>query len=69
MSPAILEDMEKRGVISPGLRRVPPKTEVYAKPGGDEVVAFKDFFLAGLHFPLDSAVVDTFARYGVSFTR
>jgi len=41
------------------------------------VVVFKDFFPAGLRFPLDPAVVDIFARYGVflhhmtpnSFTR
>ena len=44
MSPAILEDMEKRGVISPGFGRVPPKSEVYAKPHDDEVIVFKDFF-------------------------
>ena len=57
--------MEKREVISPGFGRVPPKTEVYMKPHDDEVVVFKDFFSAGLCFPLDSAVVDIFARYDV----
>jgi len=65
MSLALMEDMEKRGVISPRLGRVPPKTEVYAKPHGDEVIVFKDFFPAGLRFPLDAAVVDIFVRYGV----
>ena len=65
MSLAMLEDMEKRGIVSPGLGRVPPKTEVYTKPRGDEVVVFKDFFSARLRFPLDSAVIDIFARYGV----
>jgi len=29
------------------------------------VVIFKDFFLGGLRFPLDPAVVDIFVRYGV----
>jgi len=61
----MLEDKEKRGVLSPGLGRVPPKTEVFAKPHDDEVVVFKDFFPAGLRFPLDPAVIDIFARYGV----
>jgi len=65
MTLAMLGDMEKRGVLSPGLGRVPPKTNVYAKPHDDEVIVFKDFFLAGLCFPLDDAVVDIFARYGV----
>ena len=65
MSLAMLEDKEKRGVLSPGLGRVPPKTEVFAKPHDDEVVVFKDFFPAGLRFPLDPAVIDIFARYGI----
>ena len=39
--------------------------EVYAKPEDGEVVIFKDFFSAGLRFPLDPAVVDVFAHYGV----
>ena len=61
----MLEDMEKQGVISLSFGRVPLKTDVYAKPHSDEVVIFKDFFSAGLRFPLDSAVVDIFAQYGV----
>ena len=35
------------------------------KPREDEVVVFKDFFPAGLRFPLDPSVVDIFVRYGV----
>jgi hypothetical protein len=65
MTLPMLEDMEKRGVLSPGLGRVPSKTDVYAKPREDEVVVFKDFFLGGLRFPLDPAVIDIFVRYGV----
>ena len=56
--------MEDRGIIAPGAVKVPPKMEVYAKPEGDEVIVFKDFFSASLRFPLDLAVVDIFARYG-----
>ena len=44
MTLAMLGDMEKSGMLSPGLGRVPPKTDVYAKPREDEVVVFKDFF-------------------------
>ena len=65
MTLPMLEDMEKRGVVYPSLGRVPLKTDVYAKPREDEVVVFKDFFLAGLCFPLDPAAVNIFARYGV----
>ena len=65
MTLPMLEDMEKRGILSPGLGRVPLKTDVYAKPREDEVVVFKDFFLGGLRFPLDPAVVDIFVRYSI----
>ena len=65
MTLPMLEDMEKRGILSPGLGRVPLKTDVYAKPREDEVVVFKDFFLGGLCFPLDPAVIDIFVRYSV----
>ena len=53
MSPAMLEDMEKRGVISPGYGWVSPKTDVHAKPYGDMVFIFRDFFSRlGSAFPL-----------------
>ena len=52
-------------MIAPGFARVPPKTDVYAKPEGDEVIIFMDFFSVRLRFPLDPAVVDVFGRYGV----
>ena len=44
MTLSMLWDMEKRGVLTPGLGRVPPKIHVYAKPHDDEVIVFKDFF-------------------------
>ena len=65
MTRMMLKDLEDRGVIAAGLRRVPPKAEVYAKPEGDEVIVFRYFFPAGLRFPLDAAVVEIFRRYGV----
>ena len=34
-------------------------------PENDEVIVFKDFFSAGLRFPLDAAVVAIFRRYRV----
>ena len=65
MTLAMLGEMENQGVLTPGLGRVRPETDTYAKPREDEVVIFNDFFPAGLRFPLDPAVVDIFARYGV----
>ena len=65
MTLAMLQEMENQGILTPGLGRVPLETDTYAKPREDEVVVFKDFFPAGLRFPLDPAVVDIFARYGV----
>ena len=65
MTRAMLKKMGDHRVITLGATKIPPKTEVYAKPEGDEVIVFKDFFSASLRFPLDLAVVDIFARYGV----
>jgi len=61
----MLRDLEDHCVVAPGFARVPPKTEVYAAPKDDKVVVFKDFFAAGLRFPLDPTVVEIFRRYGV----
>ena len=65
MTLPMLEDMEKRGVLAPGLGRVPPKTDVYATPREDEVVVFKDFFLGGLRFP--STPLSSTSSFGMAF--
>jgi hypothetical protein len=65
MSQAMVMEMEERGVIAPSAVRVPPKKKVYAKAEPDEVIVFKDFFSAGLRFPLDPMVVGIFSGYGV----
>ena len=33
-----------------------PEGEIIPMPRGDEVVVFKDFFIAGLRFPVDPAI-------------
>ena len=65
MTPNILKDMENRGVIARSATQIPPSSEVYARPAEDEIIVFKDFFTAGLRFPLDPAVVDIFWCYEV----
>ena len=45
--------------------RPPPDGEIEAKPQPDEVVVFRDFFIAGLRFPLDPVVVEIFKLFDV----
>ena len=65
MTPALLENMASRGIVSRGLTRALPTDQTMAHPEADEVVVFRDFFTAGLHFPLDPAVVDIFGLFKV----
>ena len=61
----MIEDLEKRGVLEAGMARPPPDGEIEAKPHSDEVVVFRDFFIAGLRFPLDPVVVEIFKIFDV----
>ena len=61
----MIEDMEKWGVHKNGLARAPLAGETEAKPQSDEVVVFRDFFIAGLRFPLDPVVVEIFKLFDV----
>ena len=65
MTPALLENMASRGIVSRGLTRALPADQTMAHPEADEVVVFQDFFTAGLHFPLDPVVVDIFGLFKV----
>jgi hypothetical protein len=65
MTQAMIEDMERRGVLEIGFARAPPVGETVAKPHPDEVVVFRDFFTAGLRFPLDPMVVEIFKIFDV----
>jgi len=57
MTQDMIEDLERRGVLGAGMARPPPEGEIEAKPHPDEAVVFRDFFIAGLRFPLDPVVV------------
>ena len=65
MTRGMIEDLERRGVLGVGMARPPPEGEIEAKPNHDEVIVFRDFFIAGLHFPLDPMVVEIFKLFDV----
>ena len=65
MTPSLLDDLARRGVVSADDIRLPPKGETCARPRSDEVVIFCDMFTAGLRFPLDPVIVDIFRLFGV----
>ena len=48
MTPALLDNMVKHGVITKDAARVPPASEAMAHPEADEVMVYMDFFAAGL---------------------
>ena len=60
-----LEGLILRGVVDRSQVRAPPTDQGSARPEPDEVIVFRDFFTAGLHFPLDLVVVEIFRLYGV----
>ena len=46
MTPALLDNMVKHGVIAKDATRVPPASEAMAHPEADEVMVYMDFFAA-----------------------
>ena len=65
MTPSLLDDLVRRGIVSADDVRAPPKGEMIAQPRTDKVVIFRDLFIAGLRMPLDPVVVDIFHLFGV----
>ena len=65
MTRGMIEDLERRGILEAGMARPPPDGEIEAKPQPDEVVVFRNFFIAGLRFPLDPVVVEIFKLFDV----
>ena len=63
--PSLLDDLVRRGFVSPDDVRPPPTGETIAHPRADEVVVFRDLFTAGLRMPLDPVVVDIFRLFKV----
>ena len=65
MTREILKGMIIRGVVDRSQVRAPPTDQASARPEPDEVVVFRDFFTAGLRFPLDPVIVDIFRLFTV----
>ena len=64
MSAALIESYVERGYFPAGICR-PPQAEETPNPEDGECVVFRDFFVAGLCFPLDPAVPEILARFKV----
>lgn len=64
-----LEDLDyfaKCGWFSRDLARL-PEDEAVPRPRGDEVVVYREFFLAGLRFPVHPLVVGVLKRFNLRF--
>ena len=64
MSAALIESYVERGYFPASVCR-PPQVEETPNPEDGECVVFRDFFVAGLRFPLDSAVPEILSRFKV----
>jgi len=64
MSTALIESYVERGYFPAGVYR-PPQAEETPNPEDGECVVFRDFFVAGLQFPLDPAVPEILSRFKV----
>ena len=58
-------DMETCGVLEAGFAHESPAGQTTARPRPNEVVVFRDFFAAGLRFPLDPVVMEVFKLHKV----
>ena len=65
MTREVLEGMILWGVVARDQVLAPPPGQGSACPEPDEVVVFRYFFTAGLHFLLDPVVVDIFRLFKV----
>ena len=64
MSAALIESYVERGYFPAGVC-CPPQAEETPDPQDGECVMFRDFFVAGLRFPLDPNVPEILARFKV----
>ena len=60
----LVESYEQKGYFSPGICRAPDE-ETTPDPRDAECVVFRDFFAAGLRFPLDPVFPKILARFGL----
>ena len=64
MSAALIESFVEREYFPTGVCRLPQGEET-PTPEDGECVVFRDFFVAGLRFPLDPAVPEILAKFKV----
>jgi len=60
VTPEVLEGMILNGLVDRSQVQTPPADQASAWPEPDEVVVFRDFFTAGLRFPLDPMIMSIF---------
>jgi len=60
----LVESCEQKGYFGPGICRAPDE-ETTPDPRDGECVVFRDFFAAGLCFPLDPVFPKILARFGL----
>ena len=60
----LVESYVQKGYFGPGVCRA-PGDEITPDPRDGECVVFRDFFAAGLHFPLDPVFPKILARFGL----
>lgn len=65
MIEGLIANMVSLGMLTKGAARAPPLDEISAHPEDDEVVVFRDFFIAGLRFPVDPVLVEVLRLYGM----
>lgn len=66
-TPLLLDEWASRGFFDRSEVRCPPLDEIEARPEADEVVVYRDFFVAGLRFPMEDCLLDAMKRLGVYF--
>ena len=67
VTPEVLEGMILNGLVDRSQVRALSADQSSVRPEPDEVVVFRDFFTAGLRFPLDPVIVEIFRLHGVYF--
>lgn len=65
MAEGLIANMLNLGMLADGAARPPPSGDTSVKPRNDEVVFFRDFFVAGLRIPSDPAFVNILRLYQI----
>ncbi|RLN25602.1 hypothetical protein C2845_PM07G04800 [Panicum miliaceum] len=65
MTKALIANMVSLSMLVEGGASAPLRDETTANPQDDEIVVFRDFFIAGLRFPVDPVFVNILHLYGM----